>query len=132
MLRVRHDVYVHFAAGDELKKLLEAFMTETREMGELTNKAVAQLVEEANESQGKLATLTAAVLNFPNVTAAAVADALAAANVDDATAAAAIDAARSEISDAVDAAMAAQNVNLPEGEEPAPTPEPAPEPEPEA
>lgn len=76
-------------------------------MGEKVAAAVAALVAEAQDSKTKLQGLTVAVLAFPEVVAAAVAEALAAANVDDETAATAIDAARTEISDAVDAAVTA-------------------------
>jgi hypothetical protein len=90
---------------------IERLIKESIAMGDKTNAAVAALVAEVTDSKGKLESLKAAVLNFPNVVAGAVADALAAANVDDATAAAAIDQARTEISDEVDGVLAAADLN---------------------
>ena len=99
----------------ETTPTLEALLGEINQriidMGEKTNEAVAALVEEVTESTGKLASLEATVRGFPEVVAAAVADALADADVDDEAAAAAIDNARSNISDAVDQALAATDAN---------------------
>jgi hypothetical protein len=123
---MRLDIHVHHHfddCGSDTEKVLGAISQlskDMKSMGTKTQVAVDALVAEVTDSKGKLASLTTAVQGFPAVVAAAVADALAAANVDDATQAAAIEAATSEISDAVDAALAASEVN----------PEPAPEPPP--
>lgn len=100
--------------------LLGELAERIEDMGAKTNEAVAALVEEVADSKGKLASLEATVRGFPEVVAAAVADAMADADVDDATAATAIDQARTEISDAVDSALnpAIEENPLPEDEPP--------------
>lgn len=127
---MRLDHHIHLPSEDKILTAISKLRKDTNEMGEALRASVDALVAEVAESNGKLESVKAFLVGLPDLVAAAVADALAAANVEEAEAAAQIDAARQAISDEVDAVEAAINA------EPAPAPEvPAEEPpaaEPEA
>lgn len=122
-MTTRLDVHVfhHFVSDDNDDEQVQAAFAHLKEelssMGKLTNEAVDQLLTEAEDAKGKLATLVTFIKGVPALVAAAVADALAAANVDDATAASHIDSAREEFSSAVDEAIGATDVNPAPGDE---------------
>lgn len=87
-------------------------------MNEKLQEALQGLVNEVNDSNTKLGSVLLFAQGVPNLVAIAVAEALAAHDVDAEAAAATIDAARNQISDQVDAVVAAVDANTPPEEVP--------------
>ena len=82
-------------------------------MNQKLSDAVAALIATTNDETTKLDSITTYVKGVPDVVAAAVRDALAAANVDEETAAAQIEAQRTAIAAKVDDTLAAVSANTP-------------------
>ncbi len=114
-MRLSFDFHIHLSPG--LSQLIERFC----KMNERLAKALDDLTSEVADSNGKLDSIKAAVENFPNVVAEAVADALEQAELDADEAASIIDAAREAVSDRVDSVLAAVETN-PGGDDTVTTP----------
>lgn len=135
-LHVHHHHVNEQALSSKLDLLARAIFALTKSNGddmEKLREAVAALTAEVEPIKNKLDAAETAIQRFPEVVAAAVADALAAANVEGDALADAVDAARTRITEEVDQVTNAINAGTEDPDAPAeePTPEtPAEDPQP--